>query len=123
MPATAARATFIQSEFRKAVAVTSAPQTRYGDDARKSDDPIPTYFDNVADAQVIATARQALMGVERRVFRPTINDAASALALSYLSAAPTVSYVDTERSANMTALVSDVTIDLAKQAATFTIWG
>jgi hypothetical protein len=123
MPATAARATFIRNAFRRVVASTSAMQVRYGNLARISDDPIETFFDSVANAQIIADARQALLGTERRRFKPVVNDATDALALAYSQSAPLGRYIDTERSADMTVIISDMVIDLEKNSATFTVWG
>lgn len=123
MPATTARATFIRNGFRRVIASTSSMQTRYGNLARISDDPIETFFDSTADAQVIADARQALLGAERRRFKPVVNDITDALALAYTSAAPLGHYTDPERSADMTVIISDMVIDLEKNSATFTVWG
>ena len=123
MPATAARIGFITQEFRTATATTANPTTRYGALARETDDPVETFFDAEADAVTVATARQALLSVERRRFRVTVNDIQDALALSYAPAAPLATYVDTERSANLTTIVSDISIDLHKQVATMTLWG
>lgn len=124
MPATTARATFIRSEFRRVVSNTSAMQTRYGNYARISDDPIETFFDSTTDAQVVANARQALLGVERRRFKPVVNDITDALALTFASSAPLATYTDAERSVlPTTMIISDMVIDLDKQNATFTVWG
>lgn len=123
MPATPSRIGFIQQEFRRAVAETSAIKTRYGNAARKTEDPLPTYFDNADDAQVMATARQALLGVERRRFRPTLATAAEALELNYIGSVPKVHYVDAERSANLSALVAEIVIDLGRDNATLMLWG
>lgn len=123
MPATFARSAFIRQEFRRVTATTLSMQTRYGNLARSSDDPVVTYFDSTTDAQVIATARQSLLGAERRRFRVTVNDTKDALALTYSPQVPLSTYVDTERSANATMIISDMVIDLEKQTATFTLWG
>lgn len=123
MPATVARAAFIREPFRRVVATSSAMQTRYGNLARISDDPVETFFDSTTDAQNVANARQTLLGAERRRFKPTVNDITDALGLSYMGAAPLAAYVDLERSANRTMIISDMVIDLEKQNASFTLWG
>lgn len=123
MPATPSRIGFVQSEFRRATSVTSSVQTRYGSLARSSDDPVVTFFDNVADAQVVADARQALMSAERRRFKVGVSSVEEAFALSYVGAVPTGRYVDSERNANLPVLVSEITIDLSRLNAAFTVWG
>lgn len=123
MPATPSRIGFVQSEFRRATSTTATAQTRYGSLARKTDDPVVTFFDNVADAQVVANARQALMSAERRRFRVGVSTVEEALALSYLGAVPNGRYVDSERNADLPVLVSEITIDLSRLNATFTVWG
>lgn len=123
MPATPARAEFVQSAFRRAVASSSTPKSRYGDLARETEDPIETFFDNVADAQAIANARLAILSAERRRFRPACRDLSEVLDLSYAGSIPVATYVDADRDANLPMLISEVTFDLAREQATFTLWG
>lgn len=123
MPATPSRIGFVRSEFRRATSTTTSVQTRYGALARQSDDPVITFFDNVADAQAMADARQALMSAERRRFRVGVSTVEEALALSYISAVPKGRYVDSERSADLPVLVSEITVDLSRLNAAFTVWG
>lgn len=123
MPATPSRIGFVQSEWRRATSTTTAAQTRYGSLARKTDDPVVTYFDNVADAQVVADARQALMSVERRRFRVGVSSVEEALGLNYLGAVPKGRYVDSERNANLPVLISEISVDLSRLNAAFTVWG
>ena len=67
MPATASRIGFITQEFRT---VTAGPDStvdaKYGKLARKTDAPLETYFDDVADAQAICNALAALLSADRR---------------------------------------------------------
>lgn len=123
MPATPSRIGFVQSEWRRATATTTSVQTRYGSLARQTTDPVETFFDNVADAQVVADARQALMSPERRRFRASVSSVEEALALSYVGAVPIGRYVDAERNANRAVLVSEISVDLSRLSAAFTVWG
>lgn len=123
MPATPARIGFIQQEFRRAVSVTAAMRTRYGALARESEDPVPTYFDSEADAQVIADARQALLGTERRRFKVVTKNIDEVLALSFTGDIPVARYVDTERDVDRGMLISEIVVDLGKNSATLTLWG
>ena len=65
MPATPARIGFITQEFRLAVAQDLSVKTRHGNQARKTEEPMPTFFDSADDAQVVAAARQALLEIGR----------------------------------------------------------
>lgn len=123
MTATAARIGFITQEWRKAISTTSSVATRYGALARETDDPIETFFDSVTDAQAVANARQTLLSAERRRFRVDLTEVEDIMALTYSSAVPLVTYVDTERGANMTAIVSEIVIDFDRQSAELTVWG
>lgn len=123
MTATVARQAFVQQQFRNAVSTTAAVQTKYGEMARKSDDPVETWFDHVSDAQTMADARQALLSGDRRRFDVGVIGLSEALALTYTGAAPLCSYIDSERAASMTAIVCSITIDFGKQQAQFGVWG
>lgn len=123
MPATPARIGFIMQQYRKVTATTSAVQTRYGSLARETEDPVETLFDNVADAQTLATARQSLLSAERRRFRVTTSGMAEVMALSYVAGVPLARYVDTEKQADMPALVSEIVLDLGRDKAALTLWG
>lgn len=123
MPATPARIGFIQSEFRRVTSSSETAQDRHGALARKSEDPIETYFDNVADAQVVCTARQALLSPERRRFRVSVTSIDEVLALNYMGAVPLGRYRDSERAIDRTVLVSEIAIDLGAHGAELTVWG
>lgn len=123
MPATVSRIGFIQQEFRRVVSTSPAMQTRYGSIARETEDPIETYFDSSANAQVIADGRQSLLGTERRRFTVRLNSADELLALNYIGAVPVVRYVDGEKDADRKALITEITVDLEKDAATVGVWG
>ena len=123
MPATPARIGFIQQQFRRAVSETPAIKTRYGALARESEDPVATYFDSEADAQVIADARQALLGTERRRFKVVTKDVGEVLALSFTGDIPVARYVDPDRDVDRGMLISEIVVDLGKNSATLTLWG
>ena len=123
MPATPARIGFIQEQFRRAVSETLAIKIRYGALARESEDPVATYFDSEADAQVIADARQALLGTERRRFKVVTKDVGEVLALSFTGDIPVARYVDPDRDVDRGMLISEIVVDLGKNSATLTLWG
>ena len=123
MPATPARIGFIQQEFRRVVSETAAIKTRFGDLARESEDPVETFFDSETDAQVIATARQALLGTERRRFIASTNSVDEVLAVPLGGDVPITHYVDTERDCDRNMLLSEVTVDLGRGSASLTVWG
>ena len=124
MPATPARIGFITNQFRRAIAETPSVKLRYGDLARYSEDPIETFFDSQADAQILADARQALLSPERRRFTCTATGVGEALDLDLTAGAiPLVQYVDSEREADMPALIAEIGYDFSRQTSTFTIWG
>jgi hypothetical protein len=123
MPATPARIGFITQEFRRSAVENPAVKTRHGSKARKSDDPVVTYFDSAANALTVATTRQALLGGERRRFRSVIGGASVGFGLSYVGAVPEVRYVDAERGADQSALVAEIVIDLNRDTSTLMLWG
>lgn len=123
MPATPSRIGFITHEFRMAVATDTSVKTRHGNQARATEDPMPTYFDDTSDASVVAGARQDLLGTERRRFRPTVVGAADALALDFTGSIPVVHYTDAERGADLSMIVAEITIDLGRNVSTLMLWG
>ena len=124
MPATAARIGFIQTPFRKAISENATVKSQYGSSARETEDPLETFFDSAADAQVMADARQDLLGVHRRRFQVVVKGVEEGLALDYTSGvAPVVDYTDSLRSIARTMLIGEVTFDMAKQRSTYSIWG
>lgn len=124
MTATSARIAFVMEPFRRAVSETELVRTNFGSAARESDDPIETFFDTVEDAQVMADARQALLSGNRRRFTLAMKDLGEVVDLEYTAgSALLANYVDTEREADMTVIVADMTFDFAKQGATMMIWG
>lgn len=125
MTATATRIGFIQNRFRRVIAETASAKTRHGEFARETDDPVETFFDNTADAQLVANARQALLSPERRRFQVAVAGADAGMGLSYASGTcPLATYTDPERDVSgMQAIIADITIDFANQTSSFSIWG
>jgi hypothetical protein len=123
MTATAARAALIREPFRRATSTTTAVQTRHGALARESADPVPTFFDNVADAQVIADARQALFSSERRLFEVAVRGTAEMAALDPEAGVPVGRFVDSERGVDRKVLIGQIEIDLAGGKSAAVIWG
>lgn len=123
MAATSARIGFIMTGFRRAIAESATAKARYGDDARQSDDPIESYFDNVEDAQTIADERQALLSIERRRWKVTAKAVDEMADLDLTAGVPVAQFVDRLSDADRKVLVSEIVIDLAKQSTTTTLWG
>jgi len=124
MPATASRIGFITQEFRT---VTSGPDTsvdnKYGKLARKTDTPVETFFDAINDAQAICDARKALLSADRRRFQQSVSGEGFVLGLGYNLTTPAVTVVDTERLANLTAIVVEAGVDFESEKSVVTTWG
>lgn len=123
MPATSARISFVLSQFRRAIAETPSVKLSFGSQARQSEDPIETFFDEVADADVMATERQTLLAAVRRRFDVTVSGLSEVSDLRYAGKLPVAQYIDSDRAIERPMLVCDITIDLDKQAAKLNIWG
>lgn len=123
MPATPSRIGFILNEYRRSVAQDDSVKATYGSLARESDDPVGTYFNDQADADIIAAERLELLSANRRRFRATIADTETMIDVDMTSAAPVVRYVDPRRSADMPAILSEVSIDLGRNVTTAIFWG
>ncbi|RXR28975.1 hypothetical protein [Sphingobium fluviale] len=124
MPATASRIGFITQEYRTVTAgPDSTVDTKYGNLARNTDEPLPTFFDSIADAQAICTARHTLLKADRRRFTQQISGESFALGLAYQQTTPTVTVIDTERSANLPAAVVEIAVDFESETSTVTTWG
>lgn len=124
MPATSSRIGFILQDLRIVTAgPDSSVDTKYGKLARKTDEPIETYFDDIADAQAICNARKALLSADRRRFQQSISGEAFALGLSYNQTTPAVTVVDSERQANLPAAIVEIGIDFEAGKSTVMTWG
>lgn len=124
MGATPARIGFVLQGVRAATAEAPEIAARHGKLARRDEVPVETFFDSLEDAEAIATARQALMGTERRRFEVTVKGLEEALALSTSGPAiPQARYVDPDHAVDIDALVAEVGFDFATQRSTFVVWG
>jgi hypothetical protein len=124
MPATPARIAFITQEFRTARIEDATVRSRYGKQARESDDPVVTNFDSVADAQTTAQARMNLLGVARRLYSVRATGLDEALGLNFLTGTiPVATFTDSEKEANGPHAISAIGFDFDKQQCSFTLWG
>lgn len=124
MPATPSRVAFIKSEYRTVKnGPIAAVVAKYGDSARRTKETIPTYFEAEADAQAMCNERATLLSGDRRRFVQEVAGEATGLGISYTTGAPTVTVIDDDRAANHNALVSEITIDFAKETTKIESWG
>ena len=97
---------------------------RHGALARKDTEPQETFFDNLADAQVIADARQALLSPERRRFGVTVKGLDAALDMDIAGPVlPVGSFNDLNRGVAIDVVVAEIGFDFAAQKATTVVWG
>ena len=124
MPATAARAQFIRQQFRS---VTNGPVTAvvtaFGDLARRTSEPIETFFEHADDAQDMCDERIALQSAQRRRLAMQVSGEATGLGISYTATSPTVTMIDDDRLINKAALISELSIDFGKETTQFELWG
>lgn len=80
----------------------------------------PGYFDLVADAQTVANARGALIGVERRRFAV---DAAELLWPDVTTGVPQARVIDAEQRVDSTFLAARIEIDLDAETTSFELFG
>lgn len=124
MPAAPSRIGFITSAFRSVIAgPNTAIETLYGDAARDNQEPVETFFDDVADAQAMANERLALLGVKRSLVPGVIDGTELAAALDRTSALPTAQVIDDEQSRNSPGLIVGITIDYNTERSTLDTWG
>ena len=124
MPATPARIALVTQEFRTVKdGPTTAVDTKYGAAARKTEEPIETFFEVEADAQSMCTERRTLLGRDARRFVQTVQGEATGMGLSYSTTSPVATVIDDERLANHTAAISEITIDFDKEKTKLETWG
>jgi hypothetical protein len=154
MPATPSRIGFITQQFRVATAgPDNGVETLYGNAARDTPEPLETFFDSVADAQIMADERMALLSVQRSLVSVSIDGAdvgadlnqniagSAALLLETGSsillesgsllllessgevALATVRIIDDEQDRNSLGIIVGVSVDQAAGRTTLQVWG
>jgi hypothetical protein len=124
MSATAARAEYIKAGFRTVDAgPDSSVLAKYADAARKTTEPVPTFFEIEADAQAICDERMALLSNDMRRFNHSIAGENIGLDLDYSQSTPKIDVIDVRRDANHQAVAAEITIDFSKQQTSITTWG
>jgi len=123
MSATPSRIGFVIEPYRRAISVTAGVKDKHGNLARQSADPVESWFADLASAQSRADARQTLLSPERRRFQVVTRDVEGLDDLLGATDCFTAQMVDVERGINAEVIVTDMTIDLATQLASFTVWG
>jgi hypothetical protein len=126
MPATPARAAFVQESYRSAVWRNSAVRDLYGKVARDTkDEPIPTFFDDIDDVQTMVDERGVLLGQHARAFRVKIgalmdmtND------LDFSQTLPAAALLADELAADFACAVPAVeSYDTGNDVTTLSVWG
>lgn len=82
--------------------------------------PADGYFDAVADAQTVVTARGALIGADRRRFSAVASDV---LWPTMSNGLPQARLVDREQGADLTCLVARLELDLEAETTTYELFG
>ncbi len=123
MPATSSRIGFITNQFRRSIVESASVQTQYGAVARKSEDPVETFFDDVDDAELVNQERLDLLSAARRRFAVSFDDTDEIADLPVGGAVPVVRYVDAERGVDRNMIVCEIIIDLNKNSAAMPLWG
>jgi len=126
MVATPARIAFVTESGRSVTASNAAIRTRYGNVARDTlDEPIMSYFDDEADAQIIVNERFALLSGDRRLFQATVARLLTfSGSLDFSQVAPTVTLIDDEKAANMTAIITGIdALDYERETTKLNVWG
>ncbi|KPL67396.1 hypothetical protein SZ64_04315 [Erythrobacter sp. SG61-1L] len=125
MPATPTRIGFILEEYRKVVSEDADVRAAFGNSARESEDPVETFFDSTADAQIMADERQALLGViGRRRFRAEMNGTDEMAAIDYTSGTIPNGWLTSDRhDVSRKVLIAEFGFDFAKQDSAAMVWG
>jgi hypothetical protein len=127
MPATQDRAEFISSEFRIAKSgPDAAVVSKYGSKARKTNQPIPSFFEDREDAEAVQAMRHSLLSGDRRRFVATISGETSGLDIAMLSDPPTVTLVDEvpgEAMFNAPVIVCEAYISFKSETTRLEVWG
>ena len=111
-------------QYRRAVVDGSAIATRHGKLARRDEEPRESFFDDPVDAELMAAARQDLLGAERRRFDVTVKGLEESLALAAAGPAlPQAQFVDELRGTDLDTAVAEIGFDFATQRSTQIVWG
>ena len=124
MTVTAARAEFIKVGYRT---VESGPNatvvSKYGDTARKTTEPIGTFFEAATDAQAMCTERMGLLSGDRRKFVHDVSGEYVGIGLDYTQTAPQATVIDDRRAADHPAICVEIIVDFQKQITSLDTWG
>ena len=123
MPVTPERAQFIRQEFRSVTANSPTIDAAYGDKARKTKEPIETFFEVEADAQSMCTERMSLLGAKRRRMSQNVAGESVAMGLTYTGGVPTVTVIDDDRQISGPFLVSELNMNFAADESLIETWG
>lgn len=118
--ATTGRIAFVLQEQRIAIAESASVASRYGNRARRDDEPIPTALASVDDAQIIADARMDLYGRSRRAF--TV-EAQGIEKMLDIPRAATCRLIDPQKNVDRLCLLNEVQFDFGEQQSTMEVWG
>lgn len=126
MPATPSRIGFITQAYRIATAgPLTAVDALYGNAARKTVEPLPTFFDSATDAEAIADERLVLLGAQRSLFTAQIDSADTALEIAEdtETGLVTAQFIDDEQDRDTSCIVVGFTIDMNAERSTLVTWG
>lgn len=126
MPVSPEQAGFVQQAYRSAIWEDPAVRSMYGKVARDTgENPIPTYFDDIADAQAMADERGALLSGHARAFTVTVQDLdVLDSALLFSETLPAVTLVDDELVANLDcAVIAVASFDMDTGQTQLVLWG
>ncbi len=120
MPATDAD---IAAASRDAVTATWSSATiaaRYPSARDGSLDPARGYFDSLADAQAMADARGALIGIERRRLAVVVEEV---LAIDPTTGVPQMRVIDGEQALDATMRAARIEVDLEQARTSLEVFG
>lgn len=124
MPATPTRMQFIRQQFRS---VSNGPVTSvvtaFGDLARRTREPIETFFEHADDAQDMCDERVTLQSAQRRRIAVQVSGEATGLGIAYTATSPTATIIDDDRLINKSALISEFSVDFGKETTQLELWG
>lgn len=124
MPAQPSRIGFITQAYRETTAgPLLAVVSLYGNAARKTPDALPTYFDDIADADAMGDERLDMLGVQRSVITAQVDQVDAALDIDITETLPTATVIDDEQDRNGAGIVVGFTIDMNTERSTLVVWG